>query len=313
MQSIKSLISKYAKQILILGLGLVIGVFFATLFDVTLTPNPKVLTLLGITPTLPPEPPSYSSISPIVIPESGYTIPVRWGDLGIRLVEAGGVDMLKYQENYSDPQYSSLMTYLTDDLGEQGITITTDNAYFWVNTLWALGLTQRSQVLDEGIMGTEYADEVGNFASTGGWTLGSADAVKLYSSVPLITLTAEQETKVMEIAGNIYRPCCNNPTSFPDCNHGMAMLGIIELMVAQDFADADIYQAALALNSYWFPSTYIDMAYYYQTIENTPWDQVDPQVALSQEFSSASGYGQLKKQIGTVPGTEDQGGGGCGA
>ena len=43
-------------------------------------------------------------------------------------------------------------------------------------------------------------------------------------------------TKIVEeIAGNIYRPCCGNSTAFPDCNHGMAMLGLIELMVSQKF------------------------------------------------------------------------------
>ena len=30
-----------------------------------------------------------------------------------------------------------------------------------------------------------------------------------------------------KIAKGIYRPCCNNSTYFPDCNHGMAMLGLL--------------------------------------------------------------------------------------
>jgi hypothetical protein len=46
----------------------------------------------------------------------------------------------------------------------------------------------------------------------------------------LIPLTAEQQALVEEVAAEIYRPCCNNSTLFPDCNHGMAMLGFLELL-----------------------------------------------------------------------------------
>lgn len=39
--------------------------------------------------------------------------------------------------------------------------------------------------------------------------------------------------KVEEVAAAVYRPCCNNHTPFPGCNHGMAMLGLLELMAPQ--------------------------------------------------------------------------------
>ena len=241
-----------------------------------------------------------------VIPENGYTVNVNWGDVGQKLVAAGGIDLEKYQENYGDEKYQLLLTYLTSD-NNKSITINKETAYFWVNTLWALGLTQRSDVLDKGVMGTEYRDRLGNFASTGGWTLGAKDAVALYSSANIIPLTADQQSMVDRIAQNIYRPCCGNPTSFPDCNHGMAVLGLIELMVSQGYGEADIYQAALAFNSYWFSQTYIDLAYYFQTKENTAWADVDPKRALSAEFSSAQGYQRVKKEIGTIPGTKPAG------
>jgi hypothetical protein len=50
-------------------------------------------------------------------------------------------------------------------------------------------------------------------------------------NVDLIKLTPEQQKKVGEIAQNVYRPS-GNSTWFPDCNHGMAALAAIELMVA---------------------------------------------------------------------------------
>ena len=246
-----------------------------------------------------------------VIPKEGYTVNVNWGDIGRKLVAAGGIDLEKYRQNYGDEKYRELMTYLTSDKNKS-ITINRENAYFWVNTLWALGLTQQSAVLDQGIMGTEYRDRVGNFASTGGWTLGAKDAVELYSSADIIPLTTEQQALVDKISQNIYRPCCGNPTSFPDCNHGMAILGLIELMVSQNYDEESIYQAALAFNSYWFTQTYIDLAYYFQTKEDTTWEEVDAKRVLSAQFSSAQGYQTIKKEIGTIPGSPSVGGS-CGA
>lgn len=251
------------------------------------------------------------TLSAQVVPPEGRTIRLAWGDTGAKLVAARGIDMTKYRENYADAKYEDLLSYLTET-GHQEITINQDTAYFWVNTLWALGLTQRSDVLNKGIMGTEYKDTLGNFASTGGWTLGATDAVSLYSSSDIIPLTPKQQQRVAGIAANIYRPCCGNSTAFPDCNHGMAILGLVELMVSQELSDEEIYEASLAFNSYWFPQTYIDLAYYFKTKEGVAWSDIDAKRVLSQEFSSAGGYQNIKSQIGTIPGQTIQGGS-CGA
>lgn len=312
--SLPKLITSLYKPLVVTAAGLTLGLAALFIFDLKIQPSQRFLTLLGREATPSPSPASldYPTLAAIVTPTEGYTIPLSWGDLGIRLVQAGGIDLAKYHDNYPAEDYAHELQYLTKDMGDAGITVTANNAYFWVNTLWALGLTQQSQVLDEGVMGTEYASQVGSFASTGGWTLGSKEAVKLYSSVPLITLSTQEHARVMALADSIYRPCCNNPTSFPDCNHGMAMLGLLELMVSQGFSDEEIYAAALAVNSYWFPDTYIDLAYYFQTQESTPWNQVDPQLALSQEYSSASGYNRVKKTLGPIPGARSSGAS-CGA
>ncbi|HCR81489.1 MAG: hypothetical protein UY13_C0002G0181 [Candidatus Pacebacteria bacterium GW2011_GWB1_47_8] len=295
------------KIITILIAAIIVLTGWSYFFEVQLRPSNRLAQLISKTAqSTPTTELTAQTLAAQVVPAEGYTVVVNWGDTGQKLVAAGGIDLAKYQQNYDDPQYTQLMTYLTSD-NNKSITINKDTAYFWVNTLWALGLTQRSDVLDKGVMGTQYKDRVGNFASTGGWTLGAKDAVKLYSSADIIPLTNEQQVMVDRIAQNIYRPCCGNPTSFPDCNHGMAILGLIELMVSQDYNEEDIYRAALAFNSYWFSQTYIDLAYYFQTKENTAWADVDPKRALSAEFSSAQGYQQVKKQIGTVPGTQSAG------
>ena len=61
-----------------------------------------------------------------VIPNKGYTVDLDWGNTGKKLVEAGGIDLEKYKENYSDKKYKDLLTYLTDDKKE-GITINSDS------------------------------------------------------------------------------------------------------------------------------------------------------------------------------------------
>lgn len=251
------------------------------------------------------------TLSKRVVPEEGYTVDINWGDTGVKLVQAGGIDMAKYNQNYSGSEYAELLSYLTENKNSN-ITINQDNAYFWVNTLWALGLTQQSDVLTKGIMGTEYKDRVGSFASTGGWTLGSRDAVSLYSSAKIINLTQKQQDLVAKVSANIYRPCCGNPTSFPDCNHGMAILGLLELMASQGATEEQMYEASLAFNSYWFSTTYVDLAYYFQAEKGLQWDEVDPKLALSAEYSSAPGYQAIKKQIQNIPGSE-QVGASCGA
>lgn len=251
------------------------------------------------------------SLVQVVVPEEGYTVNVNWGDTGVKLVEAGGIDLDKYRENYGDEKYRELLAYLTEPQNK-GITITRDNAYFWVNTLWALGLTQKSDVLDKGVMGVEYKDKLGNFASTGGWTLGAKDAVSLYSSSEIVPLTEEQQALVVKVSNGIYRPCCGNPTSFPDCNHGMAILGLLELMASQGSSEEEMYQAALAFNSYWFTQTYVDLAYYFMTEKETAWTDVDAKEVLAAQYSSATGYQSIKEQIGNVPGVSGSAGA-CGA
>jgi hypothetical protein len=59
-----------------------------------------------------------------------------------------------------------------------------------------------------------------NFASTGCWSLATKPITNLYASLDLISLTEEQQKLVEEVAKGVYRPCCDNPTHFPDCNHG---------------------------------------------------------------------------------------------
>ena len=242
-----------------------------------------------------------------VLPQKGYMTSLQWKDLGKKLVAAGVIDKQKYEEIFkSDMEGKNHMKYLDGNWNEN-IAINEKNSRFMVNTFWAAGLVNKSKVLDEGQMKTA-GNPTGDFASTGGWTLGSKNATELYSSAPIIPLTDQQQDLVKKIAENVFRPCCGNSTAFPDCNHGMAALGYIEWAVYNGTSEEQIYKDLLAFNSFWFPQNYVEMAMYFDK-QGIKWKNVDPKLALSSNYSSAQGTNRIKQSIQNVPGLQNQGGG----
>ena len=129
-----------------------------------------------------------------------------------------------------------------------------------------------------------------------------------YSHHKLVDLTPQQQAMVDRVSRGIYRPCCGNSTHFPDCNHGMAMLGMLELMASQGVSEQDMYKAALAVNSYWFPDTYLTIATYMQN-QGVQWKDVSPQEVLGVNYSSGSGYAKISAQVKQQGGPK---GGSCG-
>lgn len=249
-----------------------------------------------------------SSLPDRVIPEAGIELPISLGDLGQKLVSFGVIDIEKMDRatGLTADQREMLLSY-----SDEQIRITRENSHFIVNLLWALGLSQKSEVYEEGPMGQEYRGNVGNFASTGGWTLGRSDALAYLNKYDFLALTLDQQERVSEIAKNIYRPCCGNNTWFPDCNHGMAALGAVELMVFAGLSDETIYENILTLNSYWFSSTYINIATYFER-QGVNWSQVDAKEVLSSRFSSLSGAQDIMNKVGELP-YDLLTGGSCGA
>ncbi|OGH47894.1 MAG: hypothetical protein A3A51_00115 [Candidatus Levybacteria bacterium RIFCSPLOWO2_01_FULL_39_10] len=239
-----------------------------------------------------------------------YIFKIKWGDLGKRMVEDGVIDKVKLAQAIGgeDELPKDLDKYFTGD--QNKIEVNQGNAQFWVDVLWGLGLANKNKILEEGDMMME--DDASIFASTGGWSLGAGDPMDHYSRHSYITLSEEQQKTVSEIAGSIYRPCCGNSTAFPDCNHGMAMLGLIELMVSQNFSKDEIYKTALAFNTYWFPQTYLDSALYLQK-NGKDYEKVSPKELLSENFSSAMGSQTISEEVGQVQWPAFGNGGSCGA
>ena len=178
-----------------------------------------------------------------------------------------------------------------------------------LNLLWAFGLANKNQILESGpIMDPRYGGPT-NMASVGGWTVTTGSVMDHYNKHPLATLTRDQQTLVEKIAKGIYRPCCDNSTHFPDCNHGMAMLGLLEYLSSQGATEEEMWNAAITANMSWFPDQYQTIAQYLK-IKDIDSKTVTPQMLLGAEYSSGSGFAKIAAQ---VPQLELQkGGSGCG-
>lgn len=245
-----------------------------------------------------------------IIPQRGVEIPIKWGDLGAKMVEAGVIDAQKFESLYSQRGgFDDEMKEILYGSGNGKLKITPQNSNFLLNLFWALGLGNKNEILEKGPLSDPRYGGAGNFASTGGWTLAKGDAMDYYSKYEFITLTPQEQQLVERVSKGIYRPCCNNSTYFPDCNHGMAMLGLLELMASQGASEEEMYRVALKVNSFWFPDTYLTIAKYLKDKQKTSFDKVSPKEILGIDYSSGSGYSRILQEVTPA---QRQGGGGCG-
>lgn len=248
-----------------------------------------------------------------VLPEKGYQTKISFGNIVLEMVKAGVIDIQKLEEIYKNRGgIPKDMKKLLTEPSNRPILVTKENSAWLINILWPLGLSNKMIINEQSPIAGE---NVGYYASTGGWTLGKEQNGGAYfNKLQLIKLTPDQEKRVLAIAESIYRPCCNNSSFFQDCNHGSAALGLIELGVAQGLTDDEIYQTVLVFNSYWFQQNYTEMAFYFQHAKNKVWNDISPKMLLSKEYSSFSGWTAnihtpAQKIPGLIPQTEN--GGGC--
>ena len=248
-----------------------------------------------------------------VNPEDGYALPISYGILGPQLIEAGVIDYEAFQNVMTasgDPISNHQMEILTKGSSEK-IVITGENAHFLLNFFWAVGLANRNSILSEGPMVQNSGGQIERFASTGGWTLATKPVTELYASMDLIPLTPEQQARVEEVASAVYRPCCNNHTLFPDCNHGMAMLGLLELMASQNASVDEMFNTAKYVNAYWFPQQTLETAIYLKANQGIDFADADARLVVSKDYSSASGASTVHQSLqssGLLKQTPSQGG-----
>lgn len=221
-----------------------------------------------------------------VLPEKGVDTGVAFGDAIQKVIAAGALDPEKLRARGLPRWVERLLAAPS----EVPIVFTGDRASYLVNLLWPIGLSNRAVFNRVSPINT--ADLPG-FASTGGWTLGRAPSGHVYfNAVDAVKLTDRQAFLALAVATNTFRPCCDNSTFFQDCNHGSALLGLIELAVSQGATAEAAYRIALAANSYWFPGQYARTAQYFSHFENRAWKRVPAAQILGAAYSSLSGWRQ---------------------
>lgn len=235
----------------------------------------------------------------IVFPESGYILPFEFGMIGPELIGSGVISPWLFEEALS--RSGSIMTSdqfaILDGSYEGNLRINFDNAHFLLNLLWALGLANDNPILSQGDIYELSDGNIERFASTGGYKLTELPISEVFSNSTILKLSENQQRRVEKVASMIFRPCCDNPVIFPDCNHGMAMLGALELMASQDLSEDAMLDTAKKIHTFWFPQQTLEQAIYFNIVESKDFDTVEPERVLGPLFSSSNGYNELKKYL----------------
>ena len=237
-----------------------------------------------------------------VVPATGFQSNIRLGASVAKLAEIGIIDKAKFAAIYRGP--NTLPAEIESALlraSDNPILLTPANANNYVNLLWPVGLANYMSTNDTSpIKGKSLL----TFASTSGWTLGQESNGGVYfNKVRVVDLTSDQEALATEIARKTYRPCCNNSTFFQDCNHGSALLGVLELGASQGLTKEALYREALAFNSFWFPSNYIQTALYFKAVRNIDWERVDPMEIMGFEYSALGPWSKnVQAEVAKIPG-----------
>ena len=74
-------------------------------------------------------------------------------------------------------------------------------------------------------------------------------------------------------------------------NGGVGRLGFLELMAANEVPESEMYRAALAVNTFWFPDQYRTIDAYIDSRGGAA--RLDAKEILSRTYSSGSGYQKI--------------------
>lgn len=257
--------------------------------------------------------PLYKEVVAKVLPESGFQSKIYLGDSVVKLVESGVIDKKKFEEIYKDRGgLPAELAKVLEQPSEIPILLTRQNANYYVNFLWPLGLANYMSTNKK----SPILPSLFNLASTGGWNLGKEENGGAYfNKFKIVELTPQQEALVTKIAQNSYRPCCDNSTFYQDCNHGSALLGLLQLGASQGLTEDELYKEALAFNSLWFPHNYIQTALYFKIAKNTDWGNVDAKEVMGYNYSAISQWSKnVRTEIAKIPNLlpQTKGGSRCG-
>lgn len=249
-----------------------------------------------------------------VIPPDGFQSRIALRDSILKLVQHGIIDRGKFfaLQRHSASLPKELSQVLSEP-SDEPIHLTSQNASYYVDLLWPVGLANRMVANFESPLN---GPPVSDFASTAGWSLGEEEKGSVYfNKYPIVEMTPAAEALVLRVAKSTFRPCCDNSTFFQDCNHGSALPGILELGASQGLNEDGLYREALAFNSFWFPDYYIRTALYFKVVRKTEWRDVDPKTVMGPGFSAQGAWQEnVQARLETIPGLipEPQGGANCG-
>ncbi len=235
------------------------------------------------------------------------TSSIGWSGLSRKLTESGVLDREKFLALARQRGSYTEALRLLDGDDETVRAVTPKTAGLYLNLLWGFGLGNQNSILISGPMSDPRFGGAGGFASTGGWTLSGGSPMDHYAAHPFLVLSAEEQEFVERASKSIFRPCCDNPAHFPDCNHGMAMLGLLELLARSGMSEDEIYRAALQANELWFPDEYAAIRAYTEQ-SGVRWGDADPRVLLGSSYSSGSGFTRIADSLQSS-GWEGEGGG----
>lgn len=225
-----------------------------------------------------------------VLPEKGFRSRIAFRDSVQKLIESGVIDPAKFESLYAGRSggVPKELARLLERPSYDPMLLTAETAPYYLNLLWPLGLANRMAINASSPLN---GPSLFRFASTGGWVLGKEENGGAYfNKFDIVPLTADEEALAKRIAEHAYRPCCDNSTFFQDCNHGSALLGLLELGASQGLSEDELWREALAFSSFWFPETYVKTALYFKAVKGIEWRDVDPKLVMGRAYSSASGW-----------------------
>jgi hypothetical protein len=258
--------------------------------------------------------PLYDQAVAHVLPKDGFRSRIALKSSILKLVEYGVIDRGKFFAIFgkTGPDSAEFAGVLTNP-SDGPILLTTANASRYVDLLWPIGLANHMAANTKSPL---HGAPV-KYASNEGWTLGREESgMGYFDKFPIVQLTPAQERRVVRISKATYRPCCDNSTFFQDCNHGSALLGLLQLGTSQGLSERELYREALAFNAFWFPDNYVQTALFFQVAKKIRWVDVDPKLVLSSKYSALSSWQQnvadrVARIRGLIP-PAPNGGAGCG-
>ncbi len=243
-----------------------------------------------------------------VLPANGFVLSAKWGDIVHKAVLANAINVrnLSLILNYSKEPLTQDEMEILNGTSTANIILNSSDALFVVDVLWGIGVNNNNPVITNGtisqyinqtyvVNGTpvHYTSTPYDYASTGGYgPLGRLQLGKL----DLVSLTQQQQALMYDVATHTYRPCCNNPTAFPDCNHGAAALALIEIMASQGNGINATFAAVKDFNSLYFTQQYLYDAIYLKS-KGISWDNASPSLVTGYNFSSYSGSSSIQQYV----------------